>query len=214
MEPWLYGQSMGVSEVAQLVSAAFWAFLWGPIGLVLSAPLTVVLLVLGKYVPQLEFLDVLLGDEPALDPAATYYQRLMARDQDEAVQLVLTQVKTSPPEQVYDELLVPALNYTKRDRERGELTEADEQFILQATCEVLEDLGERREAATPAEAEGSSGEGAESPAPPRVHVLACPARDEADRLALEMLRQLLDPAKWEVAVVAVETLTAEVVARV
>ena len=68
IEPWLYGQSIGVSEVALLVSAAFWAFLWGPVGLVLSSPLTVCLVVLGKYVPQLEFLDVLLGDEPALDP--------------------------------------------------------------------------------------------------------------------------------------------------
>ena len=67
MEPWLYGQSIGVSEVALLVSAAFWAFLWGPIGLVLSGPLTVCLVVLGRYVPALEFFDVLLGDEPALD---------------------------------------------------------------------------------------------------------------------------------------------------
>src|SRR5262249_54458066 len=67
-EPWLFGQSIGVSPVAQLMSAAFWAFLWGPVGLVLSAPMTVVLLVLGKYVPQLEFLSVILGDEPALEP--------------------------------------------------------------------------------------------------------------------------------------------------
>ena len=119
MEPWLYGQSIGVSEVALLVAAAFWTFLWGPIGLVLSGPLTVCLVVLGKYVPQLEFFDVLLGDEPALDPDVTYYQRLLARDQDEAAQMVLAQAQDDVPEQVYDELLVPALNYAKRDRERG-----------------------------------------------------------------------------------------------
>ena len=65
--PWLFGQSIGVSEVALLVAAAFWTFLWGPIGLVLSGPLTVCLVVMGKYVPQLEFFDVLLGDEPALE---------------------------------------------------------------------------------------------------------------------------------------------------
>ena len=69
IEPRLYGQSMGVSEIAMLVSAAFWAFLWGPIGLVLSSPLTVCLVVLGRYIPRLEFLSVLLGDEPALDAA-------------------------------------------------------------------------------------------------------------------------------------------------
>ena len=75
IEPRLYGHSMGVSEIAMLVSAAFWAFLWGPIGLVLSSPLTVCLVVLGRYIPQLEFLSMLLGDEPALDSAISFYQR-------------------------------------------------------------------------------------------------------------------------------------------
>ena len=110
----------------------------------LSAPLTVVLLVLGKYIPQLEFLDILLGDEPRWIADVTYYQRLLARDQDEAAQLVLARAKTLPPEQVYDELLMPALNYVKRDRERDDLTEADEQFVLRATREIVEDLGERQ----------------------------------------------------------------------
>ena len=79
IEPWLYGQSMGVSEIALLVSAAFWAFLWGPVGLVLSSPLTVCLVMLGRYVPQLEFLAVILGDKPALDTGVSFYQRLLAR---------------------------------------------------------------------------------------------------------------------------------------
>ena len=93
IEPRLYGQSMGVSEIAMLVSAAFWAFLWGPIGLVLSSPLTVCLVVLGRYIPRLEFLSVLLGDEPALDAGISFYQRLLARDQDEAEDLILEQIK-------------------------------------------------------------------------------------------------------------------------
>lgn len=211
MEPWLYGHSMGVSAVAQLVSAAFWTFLWGPIGLVLSAPLTVCLLVLGKHVPHLGFLEVLLGDEPALAPDVTYYQRLLARDQDDAAQLVLEHAKASPPEQIYDDLLVPALTYARRDRERDEITEADEQFILQGTREIMEDLGERRSAAALADTAASSPDGAEAPAPPRLHLLVCPARDEVDRLAAEMLRLLLDPARWEVEVAAVETLTTELV---
>src|SRR5262249_55423048 len=82
IEPWLYGQSIGVSEVALLVAAAFWTFLWGPIGLVLSGPLTVCLVVLGRHVPQLGFISVLLGDEPALEANVRFYQRLLAGDQD------------------------------------------------------------------------------------------------------------------------------------
>ena len=214
IEPRLYGKSIGVSEVALLVAAAFWAFLWGPIGLVLSSPLTVCLAVLGKYVPQLEFLDVLLGDEPPLDAHVTFYQRMLARDQDEATELVLAQAKASSPEQVYDDFLVPALNYAKRDRERDDLTQSDEEFVLQATREILEDLGERRDVVTQAEEAIHAEDRGNAAAPTPLRVLACPARDQADRLALEMLRQLLDPAKWVVEIAAVETMTADLVAQV
>ncbi len=182
------------------MSAAFWAFLWGPIGLVLSAPLTVVLLVLGKYVPQLEFLDILLGDKPALEPDVAYYQRLLAHDQDEAEQLVLAKAKGSSLEQVCDELLIPTLNHVRHDRLRDNVTAADEKFVLQATREVLEDLGHRHPDTRP-------GAGAEPP----VRILACPAGDDADRLALEMLARILEPSRWVVEVAGVEALTAELV---
>jgi CheY-like chemotaxis protein len=172
------------------------------------------MVVLGKYVPQLEFLDVLLGDEPPLDAHVTFYQRLLARDEDEATQLILAQAKASSPEQVYDEFLVPALNYAKRDRERDDLTESDEQFVIEAIREILEDLGERRHAATQAKAAIQPEDQAHVSVSIQLRVLACPARDEADRLALEMLGQLLDPAKWIVEVAAVETLTADLVAQV
>ena len=176
--------------------------------------MTVCLVVLGKYVPQLKFLDVLLGDEPPLETYVTFYQRLLARDQDEATQLVLAQAKASSPEQVYDDILVPALNYAKRDRERDDLTESEEQFVLQATREILEDLGERREAATLAKEAIHPEDQANASATIQLRILACPARDQADRLALEMLRQLLDPAKWVVEIAAVETMTADLVAQV
>ena len=212
VEPRLFGHSIGVSEVALLVAAAFWAFLWGPIGLVLSSPLTVCLVVLGKYVPQLEFLDVLLGDDTALDADISYYQRLLARDQDEATQLVLAQARASGAEQVYDGLLIPALNYVQRDREREDLTEADEQFILQATREILEDLGERQVVAAAAKvASAPVPEKTERP-PHKVRILGCPGHDEADVLALEMLRQLLDPARWEIEMMSPELLSAQMVA--
>jgi predicted PurR-regulated permease PerM len=212
VEPRLFGHSMGVSEVALLVAAAFWAFLWGPIGLVLSSPLTVCLVVLGKYVPQLEFLDVLLGDEPSLDTDIVYYQRLLARDQDEATQLVLAHAKASPLENVYDELLVPGLNFVKQDRERDDLTEADEQFILRATLEIVEDLGERQAIAAETANAPLEKEGIETVAPGKVRILGCPGSGEADRLALEMLRQLLDPTRWDMEVLSKEMLSSELVA--
>jgi predicted PurR-regulated permease PerM len=201
VEPKLYGRSIGVSEVALLVAAAFWAWMWGPIGLVLSSPLTVVLVVLGKYVPHLEFLDVLLGDEPPLDPDVSFYQRLLARDQDEAADLALAQAKACGPERVYDELLVPVLTYARRDLERDEVTEADACFIRVAMREVVEEIGQAARGAACAPAEGA--------ARTAVRVLGCPARDEADRLALEMLQQLLDPARWDLEIVGSDVLTAE-----
>ncbi len=216
MEPWLFGRSMGVSEVALLVSAAFWAFLWGPIGMVLSSPLTVCLVVIGRHVPHLAFLDVLLGDEPALDVDVCFYQRMLARDQDEATALVLARVKATSPEQVYDEVLVPALNYAKRDRERDDITEADEQFVLTGTWEIMEDLGERRAAAAAdAAAPGLAVvvlPGDHLPVTRKARLLGCPGHGEADRLALEMLRQLLDSAHWDVEILSTEMLSAELVA--
>ncbi len=227
IEPWLFGRSMGVSEVALLVSAAFWAFLWGPIGMVLSCPLTVCLVVLGRYVPHLEFLDVLLGDEPALQLDVSYYQRMLARDQDEATALVLARVKATSAEQVYDGVLVPALSYAKRDREREEVTEADEQFILRGTREIMEDLGERQlvaaekaadraDRADRADADAAGAAAAQAPMPAlptaaKVRILGCPGHDEADRLALEMLRQVLDPTCWDVEILSTEMLSAELV---
>jgi len=213
LEPWLYGQTIGVSAVAMVISAAFWTFLWGPIGLVLSGPLTVCLVVLGKHIPELKFFAVLLGDAPALAPDVSYYQRLLARDQDEATDLVMAQVKSTSPESVYDELLVPALVFCKRDREREFLTDTDAQFVLQATEELIEDLGELRETASSSDKAKPLGN-AIPDAHPRIRILACPARDQMDRVALDMLAHLLNPMDWDMEITAVETLTAELVERV
>jgi hypothetical protein len=140
-------------------------------------------------------------------------QRLLARDQDEATQLVLAHAKTAGAEQVYDQLLIPALNYLKQDRERHDLTEADEEFILQATREILEDLGERQAVAVAARvASVPAPDGTPTPSSHKVRILGCPGHGAADALALEMLRQLLDPARWEVEVVSLELLSAEMVA--
>jgi predicted PurR-regulated permease PerM len=214
VEPWLYGQSMGVSEIALLVSAAFWAFLWGPVGLVLSSPLTVCLVMLGRYVPQLEFLAILLGDEPALDPGVSFYQRLLARDQDEAEDLVLEHLKTGTEESVYDAMLIPTLRAAKLSRGRGEITEADERYVLQAIREIVEDLGDRRESASADAKEAGGAEPVEVGSGPAIAIFGCPAHDEADRAALEMLKNLLDPVRWNLEVIAPATLTAELLDQV
>jgi len=206
VEPLLFGHTTGVSPVALLVAAVFWTWLWGPAGLLLSTPLTVCLVVLGENVPRLAFFGMLLGDQPALEADVGFYQRLVARDQDEAAKIVLTYTSSSPPEQVYDDLLVPAMTAAKRDRLRDALSEHDEQSILQAIQEIVADLGERQAAKLAGEAAA-----AEGPARAPARLLGLPARDESDRLALDMLAQLLDRAHWEVEVLSEEMLSSELV---
>ena len=199
-EPWLYGSSMGLSEVAQLVSAAVWAFLWGPIGLILSGPLTVCLLILGKYVTQFRFLEVLLGDEPALEPKVAFYQRLTARDQDEASDIAEQAAKDSTPEAVFDKVIVPALCIARRDHIDGDLSEEQLKTLVASAREIGE--GVATEAKAAAEENGSSHHD-------RVPIVLCPARDEADRVAVDLLALLLDPKRWDVRIAAVDTLASE-----
>jgi predicted PurR-regulated permease PerM len=212
LEPLLYGESAGVSEVGLLVAIAFWTWLWGPIGLILATPLTVCVVVLSKYVPQLDFINVLMGDEPVMQPNVSYYQRLLAGDQDEAEEILEEYLKIHPVEEVYDEVLVPALNYVKRDFEFGKLEEGNQQFVLGATRNILEELDslKPKTSANPtASAEGTTID--HSAAAPNVRILGCPVRDEADELALVMCQQLLASNRYEMEVLADESLTSEVV---
>jgi len=142
VEPWLYGSSTGLSTIAVLVSAVFWTWLWGPVGLLLSTPLTVLLVVMGKYVPQLAFLDILLGDEPVLSPAERLYQRLLALDQEEGTELVREQMASTSLEQVYENLLLPALAMAEQDQHRGRLDRERQNFIRQAMRDIVDELGD------------------------------------------------------------------------
>ncbi len=142
MEPWLYGSSTGMSTVAVLVSAVFWTWLWGPVGLLLATPMTVCLVVLGKYVPQLQFLDILLGDEQVLEPPERLYQRLLALDQEEATELARAHLNETSLERVYDEVLLPAMAMAEQDRHRGTIDEVRETFIAQAMRGMIDELGD------------------------------------------------------------------------
>jgi predicted PurR-regulated permease PerM len=143
MEPMLYGSSTGMSTLAILVAAVFWTWLWGPIGLLLATPLTVCLVVIGKYVPQLQFLDILLGDEPVLEPPARVYQRLLALDQEEAAELARDYLEETSLERTYDEVLLPALAMAEQDRHKGKLDEDRQAFVYGAMRDMIEELGDQ-----------------------------------------------------------------------
>ena len=206
LEPWLYGQSAGVSQVALLIALTFWAWLWGPVGLLMATPLTVCLIVLGKHLPALSFLVVLMGDRPVIEAKARYYQRLLARDQDEATDIIEAYVNTDGRESVYDTVLLPALYYAKQDCDRGLLSDGDVQFVGQATREILDVLAQ----SAPGPSEGNLGDHSDSDTP--VSIIGCPARDEADILGLEMVRHLLDPAWCRMEVGRTGMLASEVLA--
>ena len=210
LEPILYGRSMGVSEVALLMSAAFWAWLWGPVGLVLSVPMTVCVAVLGKYVPQLKFFEILLRDEPVLALPVRYYQRLLAHDEDEANETVEEYLKNHPWESVFDQVLLPALALARRDGERGELEPDEEQAVYQTTREVLDDLVFRQQQISKL---ASVPVGEEPPKRTVIHALGFPAHDEADELTLHMLAQLLEPSGCRLEVFSSKSLAAEVLRR-
>ena len=142
LETVLYAGAAGVSQVALLVSVAFWTWLWGPFGLLMATPLTVCLVVLGKHVPGLEFVGMLIADTRRSLPIMRYYQRLLARDQSEAADLIERHIDIEPPRSVYDALLLPALNYAERDRLEGRLSLEEETSVLDATRELLSDAAE------------------------------------------------------------------------
>jgi predicted PurR-regulated permease PerM len=218
LEPLLYGESAGVSEVGLLIAVAFWTWLWGPIGLVLATPLTVCVVVISKYVPQLDFIGVLMSDEPVMKSDISYYQRLLAMDQDEAAELVEEHLKSHSKEQVFDDVLVPALNYAKRDFDTGKMAQTEQQFVLQATRQILEDLdgfkAENTSLSSPSADGPTAFKGNPPDAAPKIAIVGCPVRDEADEISLIMLRQLLDPDRYEFDILADELLAAEIVEQI
>jgi predicted PurR-regulated permease PerM len=185
IEPWAYGQSIGVSQAAILVAVAFWAWLWGPVGLMLAAPLTVCLVVLGKYVPSLRFFDILLGDEPVLTPEVNLYQRLLARDEDEAAEIVRRHAQRVTPIELCDQLLIPALVRARQDAEDDNLSNAEFHAVQQMVRDLLMENAELHQAIASAEA-------VEDITRPPLVALGCAARDAADASALEMLELLVD----------------------
>jgi predicted PurR-regulated permease PerM len=193
VEPWLYGIHTGVSSLALLLATVFWAALWGPAGLILSTPLTVCVLVLGRYVPQFSFLHVLLGDEAPLEAEALIYQRLLDMDEQEARVVADRYLKEHTLAQLYDSVLIPALTMAEHDRHKGALDAVREEFFFLSMKEMLAELPDDSFKTAPPDAEAAA-QAATEPKPewPAGRVICIPANDEADEISASMLSQLLE----------------------
>jgi predicted PurR-regulated permease PerM len=234
VEPYWYGASTGMSALAVLVSAVFWTWLWGPIGLLLSTPLTVCLVVLGKYVPQLQFLEIMLGDEPVLPAHERVYQRLIASDEEEATELVQGLRKEMPLEEIYDQVLIPALAMAELDHHKATLDEHTLDFAHQTIRDIVEEMGDQeadnaaeesadqKDKQKEKEKEGNkdkrdNGEEEEKTKHMRVpkdcvlNVLLLPARGESDQIVALMLHQLLEMRGYCPETAAVDSLASEMV---
>jgi predicted PurR-regulated permease PerM len=202
VEPFTYGYTIGVSIVALLVAALFWSWIWGPLGLLLSVPITVTLVVLGEYIPAMEVLAVLLGDKPALEGHAIYYQRLLAGDIDEADSILDQEVKAVGLLEAYDSIAVRAVTMAERDLDAGKLTTPEHDAVVDSTRDYIDEHAPVFES------------GEESPRL-RVSILGCPVRDVGDEMALRILRQQWPENEAErFEILSSMTLAAEVLARI
>jgi predicted PurR-regulated permease PerM len=217
VEPLLYGHSTGLSAVAVVVSAAFWTWLWGPIGLLLSTPLTVCLVVLGRHVEHLQFLEVLLGDQPALTPEESFYQRMLAGDSDEAAYQAEGFLKDKSLSAYYDEVAIKGLALAQFDVNRGVLDHDRRVQIKEAIDGLIDDLSEHDDVSPIQTTVGD----ASTDSPPRVlsqerlgpswresAVMCVAGRGSLDEAAAAMLAQLLQRRGVGVRVVPSQSVSA------
>ena len=166
VEPWLYGSQTGLSPIAIILAAIIWTWLWGPMGLLLSTPLTVCLVVLGRHVPQFAFLNVLLGSEAVLTPEERLHQRLLAADADEATELAEGFLKEQPLETFYQQIAIPTLVTIERDRAAGILDDRRQQMVSQGMLRSLKTSQTMRTSCLRAAQQRRLGSSAEKPSTP------------------------------------------------
>ncbi len=188
IEPLVYGHQTGISPIAVIMSATFWTWLWGPIGLLLATPLTVCLVVLGRHVERLEFLDVLLGDAPALTPVESFYQRMLAADSSEVAEQAEQFIKERPLADYYDEVALEALLMAQADVRRGALDEQRQSRIRETIGELVDDL--QADEATGAQAESDGAKPAEQQLP-RPAIICIGGRTPLDEAAAALLAHVL-----------------------
>lgn len=212
VEPWLYGNRTGISSLALLVSALFWALLWGWAGLILSTPLTVCAIVLGRYVPQMSFLEILLGHEAELSPPATFYQRLLAGDEKDARAIGERFLEDRQLCEFYDEVLIPSLLLAEDDRHRGTLSEERANSLFSTVAELIAEFSIY--GADGAQTEGAQALGLSSVATQKGPMAIClAAHDRADELTATMLAQLLQRAEHKTMILSAGDLSDELLIR-
>jgi predicted PurR-regulated permease PerM len=203
MEPWLYGQSVGLSPIAVILSTVFWTWLWGPVGLVLATPMTACLVVLARYVPDLAVFDRLLSEKPALQPYLWLYQRLLSRDEDEAADIVAEYRARHSLDETCNELLLGTLVALNHDMAAGRITSEDGDFVARALREIVDDLS------TDSDAQSK---------PVRLHegapvrLLGLPVRGQLDEIALQLLAITLREEHCELEILSAQMLLGERVA--
>lgn len=224
VEPVLYGSRTGVSALALLASAIFWSLLWGWPGLVLATPLTVCLIVLGRHVPQLRFLHVLLGDEAELSPEAKFYERLLAMDLNEAHAIADRFLERRPLIDFYDTVMLPALGLIEQDRHKGAFDDTRGTYLLLSATELVAELSEYESSGTTPSPDKEmtsvtksvTGKDLQEDAadPPTGCAIICiPAGDQADELTAMMLAQLLEQGHHQTMLLPTGSVTSEVLDR-
>ena len=207
VEPHLYGSHTGISALALVTMAIVWTLLWGWPGLVVSTPLTVCLIVFGRYVPQMSFLHILLGEEAELAPQAHFYERLLAMDQTEAHNIADRYLESRSLVDLYDEVVMPALIMTEQDRHKGVLDEVRSSYLFQSATELVAELTDYKPSQTNEHAYGSNVSVRTSP------VVCVPASDLADEIAATMLAQLLEQCGHKTLMLPAAALSPEILLR-
>ena len=214
VEPLVYGNTTGLTPLAILIAAVFWAWLWGAVGLLLAVPLTVCLAVIGRYVPSMRFLGVLLSDEEVLTPEKRFYQRLLAADVEEAAEVAEEFLKGKSLEELYDVVIVPALALAEEDSVAGRLEEHQQHFIFENARLLVEDIAPRAGEIIAGENGSKHRLNGKEHAQDTVaaagsRVLCLPAHGPADEIAALMLTHLLDARNVRARTVSADSLASE-----
>ncbi len=206
VEPWLFSSRTGISSLALLAMAIFWALLWGWPGLILSTPLTVCIVVMGRYVPQLSFLHTLLGTDAELSAEALYYERLLAMDQQEAHSVATRFLKSKSLVELYDSVLIPALFLVEQDRHQGLLDDVRCNFFFLSIGELIAELTDYREPS----ADSESSLHLSSSTRNEFAVVCISANDQADELTSLMLGQLVERTSHQTLLLPAASVSSEI----
>jgi predicted PurR-regulated permease PerM len=208
VEPHLYGSHTGISALALVTMAIVWTLLWGLPGLIVSTPLTVCLIVFGRYVPQMSFLHVLLGDEAELAPEAHFYERLLAMDQTEAHAIADRFLEGRNLVDLYDTVVMSALTMTEQDRHKGVLDDVRSAYLFQSATELIAELTDYRSPVLVEPACDPDSVTARS-----IPIVCVPANDQADEIAATMFAQLLEQCGHKTLLLPSLALSPEILAR-